>query len=89
MDIDKKPPGEHLEGAGVPALPLIFPRVIADGKNQVRKSLAGRSPSMGELPRMAPNQCRVDSAQRTCSIQIVVINQDWLKTAWCSAIMTA
>jgi hypothetical protein len=41
--------GQAIKGAGVPALPLIFPRVIADGKNQVRKSLAGRSPSMGEL----------------------------------------
>ena len=44
-----KTAGQAVKGAGVPALPLIFPRVIADGKNKVRKSLAGRSPSMGEL----------------------------------------
>jgi hypothetical protein len=44
-----KTAGQAIKGAGVPALPLIFPRVNADGKNKVRKSLAGRSPSMGEL----------------------------------------
>ena len=44
-----KTAGQAIKGAGVPALHLIFPRVIADEKNQVRKSLAGRSPSVGEL----------------------------------------
>jgi hypothetical protein len=44
-----KSAGQAIKGAGAPALPLIFPRVIANGTNQVRKSLAGRSRSMGEL----------------------------------------
>jgi len=48
-----KTAGQAIKGAGVPALHLIFPRVIADEKNQVRKSLAGRSPSVGELHRGA------------------------------------
>lgn len=43
MDIDKKTPGEAIKGAGARALPLIFPRSIANGKNQVRNYAGGSS----------------------------------------------
>ncbi|MCX7099425.1 MAG: hypothetical protein NTV43_16130 [Methylococcales bacterium] len=63
-----KTAGQALKGAGDPALPLVFPCVIADGKNQVRKSLAGRRSSMNsfrEIHRIAgtsqaPNQTMHD-----------------------------
>jgi|GEM_PF-6407148 len=47
--IDKKPLGEQLEGAGVPALPRFDSRDNASACETVRNSLAGRYPSVGNF----------------------------------------
>jgi len=47
--IDKKPLGEQLEGAGVPALPRFDSRDNASACETVRNSLAGRYPSVGSF----------------------------------------